>query len=63
MCTLRVGQGAGGRGQGASGAFGDQHQLSHQYRYRTNLSITLMASRMGKGLHAGFFCLKTWVFC
>ena len=22
-----------------------------------------MASRMGKGLHAEFFCLKTWVFC
>ena len=23
---------------------------------------TYMASQMGKGLHAGFFCLKTWVF-
>ena len=21
-----------------------------------------MASQMGKGPHAGFFCLKTWVF-
>ena len=25
--------------------------------------VTSMASQMGKGLHAGFFCLKTWVFC